>query len=219
MRTQALFLTACLTLLTACSVPATTPTPPLPPFPTPVAPQTVLPASTPCLEPNPQQTLAVGQSRELPDLPAAQAAVPFTVTAPAGWETAPVLVGIILTEADNGDRNLSLTYRPWKPSGEWPVVYMEIMFAQTRQSIVEYLQAGLVNACVLTPVSLRQGQGYTFWDAGEGKSNAAVLIWQEGDLKTSIWLIGKGVTPTDANPHPWDKLLFEVAESMKPVEP
>jgi hypothetical protein len=216
-----LLITLCLALLAACSLPAPTgtppprPTAPPPPVPTPALPQTVPPAPTQCLEPNPPRTLVVGHSQELPDLRAAQAAAPFTVTAPAGWATPPALDRIIFTEADNGERNLSVTYQTWKPSSEWPRMDMEIIFAQSKQSIVEYLQAGLVNACALMPVSLRQGSGFTFWDAGMGKSNAAVLIWQERDLKISIWLIGQGAAPTADNPHPWDKLLLEIADSMK----
>ncbi len=156
-------------------------------------------------------------SHAFPDLAMAQAAVPFTLTLPAGWENPPIVQRIDYTESENGERYLSVFYEPWKPGGDWPTMDMEIMFAQSQQTITEYLQAGLVNACAYTPVSLRSGPGFTFWDAGPGKSSAAVLIWQEGEVKISIWLNGQGSAPTDADPHPWDKLLQQIADSLKPV--
>jgi hypothetical protein len=158
-----------------------------------------------------------GKTQELSDLATAQTLVPFTIKVPRDWETMPSVERITFTESDNGERNLSLTYQAWKPSSEWSTVEMDIEFAQSNQSIVEYLQAGLVNACAFTPVELRNGQGFTFWDAGVGKSNAAVVIWQEGDLKFSIWLYGRETMPTENNPHPFDRLLLRLADSMKPL--
>jgi hypothetical protein len=94
--------------------------------------------------------LTIGKTQELSDLATAQTLVPFTIEVPMGWEARPSIQRITFTESDEGERNLSLTYQTWKPSNEWPPVEMSIEFAQSKQSIVEYLQAGFECVCVYT---------------------------------------------------------------------
>ena len=94
---------------------------------------------------------------------------------------------------------------------------MSLEFSQSAWSPLEYLSQGLVNACFRRPVEVRQTTGFTFWDAGAGKSGAGVLIWQTGDLKVSIWLLGQDVQPLEEDPHPFDDLLLLLAESMQPA--
>ncbi len=91
-----------------------------------------------------------------------------------------------------------------------------LYYNQSEETILEYLAARLVNACVLQEVQVSGHAGYTLWDAGMG-GEPAVLIWQDGDLKVSIWVELGDVHPRADNPHVLDDLLRQMADSMRPV--
>jgi hypothetical protein len=58
--------------------------------------------------------------------------------------------------------------------------------------------------------------GYTLWAAGSG-GEPAVLIWQAGDPKVSIWVELGDIHPSADKPHVLDDLLRPMADSMRPV--
>jgi hypothetical protein len=213
MRNQTLLFVPVVVLLIGCSQPIPGVLPTSPSLPT-----TPSADPTPCLKPDPRDPFVSGKTKMFADLMSAQRVVPFPIEVPTGWENEPEIFGISYTQADNGERHLYLLYRPWKPSEEWPIVEMTIQFGQSSLSMVETLQDGLVNACAMTAVKVGDAQGFTFWDAGVGKSNAAALIWQRDDFKISIWLTSDEGGPTESEPHPLDTLLLQLAQSLKPLQ-
>ena len=206
-----LVLIAVLCLLApACRRPLPTPTPAPPPFAPAASP-------TPCLAPAPRQIWLPATTQDFATLAAAQAVVPFPILTPAGWERLPPLQIAMFTETENGELNLSLLYPDWQPTAGGPTLGMTLDFSRSSGSLLDYLARGLVNACYQQPVAVRGTTGLAFWDAGDGKSNAGVLIWQEGGLKISLWLTGRDAQPSAESPHLFDDLLLRLAASLQPA--
>ena len=184
------------------------------PSPTPRLPVQPSPEPTRCLSVEAWRPSS-GSTQEIHDLSALPHTVPFPVGLPAYLPKDVVFHRALYTAHEDGTHDLSIYYQPIDPPSDGRGAHVIVRHSYSGQSMVQYLRSRLINACTLTQVAVGDAQGYTFWVRGDRRS---ALIWQQGDLKTSIWLVLNDVQPSQSNPHVLDELLHEIANSMKPTE-
>jgi len=194
------------------------PTPSMPPDTRPVPSPT--PESPSPSRPQPTRCLGVeewhpggGESIDIPSLSDLHL-VSFPVELPAYLPDGVIFQQAFHTRYADGSSDLSISWRS-DESVDGPRTRVKVIYNRSRLPIVRYLKTRLVNACGLTETTVRDHPGYTFW---QPESGTAVLIWQEDDLKVSIWLNGSDARPSEDDPHSLDAVLFQIAESMRPAE-
>jgi hypothetical protein len=185
------------------------------PSPTPRVAPPPSPEPTRCLQAREWQPPAGKNSADTRDLPTLQGAVPFPLQAPAYLPNGFTLDWAMYNEYVDGTWDIAIYYARL-PSTTQAGGLITVYYNRSGETILEYLAARLANACGLREVTVGGHAGYTFWDAGSG-GEPAVVIWQDGDLKVSIWLELGDVHPTADNPHLLDDLLLQMANSMRPV--
>jgi len=185
------------------------------PSPTPEVAPPLTPQATRCLQPREWRPPAGRNSADTRDLAALQAAVPFPLQAPAYLPDGFALDRAMYNEYVDGTWDVAIYYARL-PTATRAGGLITVYHNRSAEIILEYLAARLANACALRDVTVGGHAGYTFWDAGTG-GEPAVIIWQDGDWKVSIWLEMGDVHPTADNPHILDDLLLQIAGSLRPV--
>jgi hypothetical protein len=185
------------------------------PSPTPRVAPPPSPESTRCLQPREWRPSAGKNSGDTRDLTGLQQAVPFPLQAPTYLPDGFTLDRATYNEYVDGTWDVAIYYARL-PNDTQAGGLITVYYNQSAETILEYLAARLVNACALQQVQVSGHAGYTLWDAGTG-GEPAVLIWQDGDLKVSIWVELGDVRPSADKPHILDDLLLQLAESMRPI--
>jgi hypothetical protein len=187
------------------------------PYPSPMPRVAPLPSPerTRCLQPREWRPPAGKNSGDTRDLAGLQHAVPFPLQVPTYLPRGFTLDWALYNEYADGTWDIAIYYARL-PSDTQAGGLITLYYNQSEETILEYLAARLVNACALRDVQVSGHGGYTLWDAGTG-GESAVLIWQDGDLKVSIWVELGDVRPSAEVPHALDDVLLQIADSMRPI--
>lgn len=185
------------------------------PSPTPRVAPSPSPEPTRCLQPRDWRPPAGKNGGDTHNLPTLQQAVPFPLQAPTYLPDGFTLDRATYGEYVDGTWDVAIYYARL-PGATQAGGLITVYHNRSAETILEYLAARLVNACGLREVTVGAHPGYTFWDAGSS-GEPAVVIWQDGDVKVSIWIELSDVHPTADNPHLLDDLLLQMAESMRPI--